>query len=590
MPNNAKFDIGFEPHVLATQIGNQWEGWDSARSGWKERYKEVLEYVYATDTTTTTNNSNPWSHTTHIPKLTQIYDNLGSQYHEALFGSDDWMDWLAAAPGAGIMEKRKAILAYLRTKHEQSGFVSQMDELIDDWILSGNCFCMLIYVDETSQFGGEELSQYTGPRLVRISPLDIVFDVTATSFRNSPKIIRTVMSLGDLAAEVEDRADHGYDPAIVSEILDVRHRVGQAAQEDVIKTVQRQYDGFSSSYGYYTSGMVEKLEFFGDIVDENGTLHRNQHIVIVDRTHVLRQGAVENYYGSGHVYHSGWRKRKDNLWAMGPLENLLGMQYKINHLENARADAFDKMLTPDRVISGQVEEEEDGAVTTYYMDDAQGSVHNLSPDAQILNADFQIQRMELQMEAYAGAPSEAMGIRTPGEKTAFEVQELATAAHRLFMKRIGQFSREYLELILNGELEVSVRNIRAGDVAYVLDDDFGVRDFLNITPEDLSTRGVLRAMGARHYAIRSKKIQELQSFQNVLQGDQAIAVHFPAERRARAWAKLISPDPTELFVKFGQIAENVEGEKAGIAAQNMVDEFSAAADEALGLDGDVNEG
>jgi hypothetical protein len=53
---------------------------------------------------------------------------------------------------------------------------------------------------------------------------------------------------------------------------------------------------------------------------------------------------------------------------------------------------------------------------------------------------------------------------------------------------------------------------------------------------------------------------------------------------------LISPDPTELFVKFGQIAENVEGEKAGIAAQNMVDEFSAAADEALGLDGDVNEG
>src|SRR3546814_6463709 len=41
---------------------------------------------------------------------------------------------------------------------------------------------------------------------------------------------------------------------------------------------------------------------------------------------------------------------------MGPLDDLVGMQYRIDHLENAKADAFDLMIQPPLKIVGDVEE------------------------------------------------------------------------------------------------------------------------------------------------------------------------------------------------------------------------------------------
>ena len=43
---------------------------------------------------------------------------------------------------------------------------------------------------------------------------------------------------------------------------------------------------------------------------------------------------------------AGWRPRPDNLYAMGPLDNLVGMQYRIDHLENLKSDVFDQIAYP----------------------------------------------------------------------------------------------------------------------------------------------------------------------------------------------------------------------------------------------------
>lgn len=48
-----------------------------------------------------------------------------------------------------------------------------------------------------------------------------------------------------------------------------------------------------------------------------------------------------NWLGKTSIVHAGWRYRPDNLWAMGPLDNIVGMQYRIDHLENLKADAMD---------------------------------------------------------------------------------------------------------------------------------------------------------------------------------------------------------------------------------------------------------
>jgi len=49
------------PDQLAVEIGNQWTEWRMLRQNWTDQTKEIRNYVYATDTTSTANAILPWS-------------------------------------------------------------------------------------------------------------------------------------------------------------------------------------------------------------------------------------------------------------------------------------------------------------------------------------------------------------------------------------------------------------------------------------------------------------------------------------------------------------------------------------------------
>lgn len=589
MSNSAEFLRGYEEHSLADQVADMYSTMKSGKKRWEDRVAETIQYIYATSTKETANagvggeDGNGWSHTTHIPKLTQIHDNLGANYASALFGGRNWFTFSPGEEAATYKGKINAITSYLRTKHEWNGIEDVFLRLLNDWVQTGNCFAKVEYVREKFidyRTGAEEIS-YEGPRIKRISPFDVVMDYTATDFDHSPVIVKSLLNRADLMRMVEDQPELGYSPDEVAKILGIRSALTGQKDTEINKHIQRQYDGFDAASAYFKSGTIEILEFMGDIWDEKeGRLLRNQVITIADRRFVLRATEVNTLDGRRGVFHCGWRLRPDNLWAMGPLDNLVGMQYLIDHLENARADAFDQMLSPDRVHVGNVQIEQEGPVTNYYIDDAQGSVTNLAPDAAALQADFQIQVKEAQMEAYAGAPSEAMGIRTPGEKTKFEVQQLANSAGRLFQHKLVHFERTFLEKILNAELESGVRNLSNPDLIKTLDDDLGVVEFMEITADDLTVRGKLKAHGASHYAKKAQAVQELREFATMLQADPAMAVHFPAKARAQKVADALDFDET-VFVPFGAIAEQAEVMKYQQAAQGTVDQSQAATDSAI---------
>ena len=76
----------------------------------------------------------------------------------------------------------------------------------------------------------------------------------------------------------------------------------------------------------------------------------------------------------------------------------------------------------------------------------------------------------------AGAPKQALGFRTPGERTAFEVQSLENAASRIFQHKIDKFEQFFLEPLINLMLESAKRNMETFDVVRVMDDDLGVVD------------------------------------------------------------------------------------------------------------------
>lgn len=500
----------------AKYIANTWHNWNSQRFSKIEDWKELRNYVFATDTTTTTNSTLPWKNSTTLPKLCQIRDNLHSNYLSALFPNDDWLKWEAYSKNDATKEKSKAIEAYMSNKTRESHFRTEMSKLLYDYIDYGNCFST---VDFEASYVlnnlGEKVPNYVGPRARRISPLDIVFNPLAERFIDSPKIVRSLRNIGELKKMAENEPDNSYLKQALDKRAEMCAKMNAYGLEEGSKAEGISIDGFGNYWDYLQSGYVEFLEFYGDIHNQStGELQTGRIITIIDRMYVLRNEAFPTWLGHAPIYHVGWRTRPDNLWAMGPLENLVGMQYRIDHLENLKADAMDLAVMPPLVIKGEVESFVWGPSAEIHIDE-NGAVEELARGTQwVLLTENNIDKLEMRMEQYAGAPREAMGIRSAGEKTAFEVQQLQNAAGRIFQEKITTFETELLERLLNAMLETGKRNMDAADWIRVFDDDLGVNQFMEITKEDITASGTLRPIGARHFAAQAQLVQNLSNLSN----------------------------------------------------------------------------
>lgn len=543
-------------------IAHTWFMYNSQRQTKIEEWKELRDYIFATDTSTTSNSVLPWKNSTTLPKLCQIRDNLHSNYISALFPNDDWLRWEAYDSDSASREKREAIQAYMSNKAREGGFRKIISQLLYDYIDYGNAFATIDFeASYREDVEGKKVKNYVGPKAIRISPLDIVFNPAASSFESSFKIIRQIKTIGELKAMGEDNPDDAFlQSALEKRNKMVVHCNTYGIEEDH-KGDGYLADGFGNWQEYLQSGYVEVLTFYGDIHEqETGELRRGRVITVIDRMWVIRDDPMPTWFGHAPIYHVGWRTRPDNLWAMGPLDNLVGMQYRIDHLENLKADAMDLAVMPPLKIIGEVEEFTYRPGEEIHID-ADGDVQELGRNAQwVIASENQIQLLEQRMEMYAGAPREAMGIRTAGEKTAFEVQQLQNAAGRIFQEKITTFETELLEPTLNAMLETARRNLDHNDVVRSINSDIGVATFLEVSKEDITASGVLRPIGARHFAAQAQLLQNLSGVFNSQVG-QLVAPHVSGKNLASLLEDVLGVNRFELFRPNAAVFEQQETQR-----------------------------
>lgn len=543
----------------AQWVAYLWDRFNNQRREKIEEWKELRNYVFATDTTTTSNQALPWKNSTTLPKLCQIRDNLHSNYFSSLFPNDDWLRWMGYGKGDSTKTKAKAIQAYMANKCRESHFRTEVSKLVYDYIDYGNSFATVSFESKYKEMqDGTLVPDYIGPRLHRISPLDIVFNPLASSLSDTFKIVRSVRTKGELMKLAQDEPEQGYWLEALARREKICRVLGGYSVEDFDKASGFDVDGFGNLYEYYMSDWVEVLEFYGDYHDQTtGELQTGRVITIVDRSTEVRNEPLPTWFGSAPIFHVGWRFRQDNLWAMGPLDNLVGMQYRIDHLENAKADAVDLIIQPPLKIIGEVEEFVWGPGAEIHLDEG-GDVQEVAKNINyIINADNQIQQLEDRMELYAGAPREAMGIRTPGEKTAFEVQQLGNAAGRIFQEKVTTFEVELLEPVLNAMLETATRNMDGNDVIRVMDNDLGVKEFLTITRADITANGKIRPIGARHFGKQAQDLQNLVGIFNSPLG-QMIAPHTSGKAMALFVDDVTGLQGYDLFRPNVAVAEQSE--------------------------------
>lgn len=545
MPN--EIEIKLISDNLATEIANKFQTWDAARQEWLKEYRETLQYLYATDTKQIMTQKHPYNNCTHIPKLMQIADVLETYYLESLFSLKEplvFEDYTTSYEGTN---KKRQIKKFANTVLiGKSNLREAIRSCIKDYIYSGDCFIQPVWVIDNVEKEGVVYQRYAGVHYKRISPTDIVFDPTAASFEKSPKIIRSVVSLAELSslAESDPRLQKGFAK------LQKNRQTYRAvtASGDIVKNDSLSIAGFGSLTEYYNSDMVELLSFYGDFYDiTTGKLHKAKRIVVADRNVVVLEEPLDNYNSFNHIFHARWRDRVDNLWGMSPLANLLGMQYRIDFLENKRSDIYDWLSDPMLKTKGEVLMPEVTGPGTEFNCPENGDVDFLAPSAAILTADTYIDRYMAMMEIMAGSPSEAAGFRTPGEKTMFEVNQLHTAATRMFIRQVRKFEEELLEKAVNCGLQMHIYYQKGQQVTLEDSDKEGKPVTLSFSIEELNRPGAIKAIGSVNYADKALMVQTLQQLGNSnIFMDEAVRANF-------------SPSKIGAIIAYATGLDNIEG-------------------------------
>jgi hypothetical protein len=577
------------PELLATRLTEKYIEWDALRNMWKVDKEEIRRYVYATDTGQTTNASNPWKNRTTVPKLCQIRDNLYSNYTATLFPKRKWLIWEANEEDSNSVAKRDSIVNYMSWAIEQPNFKHELDKVILDYIDFGNCFATVEWIDQRVQQPGYTQTGYIGPAIRRLNPLDVVMNPTSEDFMSSPKFVRSLISLGELRKLI-DRMTNDENRETYEALYDYLKKIrfharefqGDWSQKDRLYAI----DGFSSFRAYLLSGYCEVLTFYGDWYDHyTDEYQTNRVITVVDRHKLISNMPNPSFFGQPPIYHVPWRKRQDNLWGMGPLDNLVGMQYRMDHVENMKADIFDLTAYPVQKIKGFVEDFVWQPGEKIFTSE-EGDVELVVPEVQALNANMEIQNLAALMEEMAGAPKEAMGFRSPGEKTKYEVQRLENASARIFQNKINQFEQQMVEPLLNAMLELAQRNLNGTTVIRVFDDEFKVATFQTLTVEDITGVGRIKPIAARHFAEQAELIQNL----TALTGSglwPTVQPHFSGVEMAKMLENVFDLSDYHIVRPFVQIEEQYEAQQQVNAIQERLHQQMGTAT-GLGEDYDAN--
>jgi hypothetical protein len=118
-------------------------------------------------------------------------------------------------------------------------------------------------------------------------------------------------------------------------------------------------------------------------------------------------------------------------------------------------------------------------------------------------------------------------------------------------------------------LEVARRNMDTSDLIRVMDDDIGVSKFIAITKEDITAKGKIRPVGARHFAARAQLMQNLSGIFNTPIG-QTIAPHLSSKALAKLVEDTLGLERFQLFRDNVAVYEQAETQEA----MNMTQENS----------------
>ncbi len=545
--------------ALASYISGLWDEWRRSIDGILDISKETRAAVFATSIENTSSANMDTVNRTFIPKLADVYDTLQSNYQDALFSSPKFFTF----DGNSTKDREKgiAITTLLRNKSEQKKFRQTTGrQIISDYVLYGNFFLDVSYEKEYNSYG--ELV-YTGHVINRVSPLDITFDISATNFRSSPKIVRHLIHIADLKNFPKKFPSKKWDTALIEKLIKTRGADTRDQLIDERKKDNLRIDGFSTVSDYYSQPYVELLVYRGDVFDQDKVeISTGRKIYIIDRSHVILNEESDSPTGYDGLHHCAWRLRPDCLWGMSPLDNLLGMQWRINKIENTKADIYDHIAWPKPIVEGMTSNQMDPKslydphTAMCLMGDERFRYESPNPVALSLS-DSHMQQYFKSIEDFAGTPPESRGVRSPGEKTKAEFQGLDQRMSRVFKDK-AEVAEGTIEQALREAYELTLQNFDSKDHIEIFDNIEQTQVIKELAKEDIKAIGSFSCIGSKHWDRKNKTKADLADLMVLLRQFPTMIAHVKGWNTIQAFESSYELEELDLFEQMAGAKEQAD--------------------------------
>ena len=316
--------------ALAHQIKTTFKKFDEKRQSQLKEIKVLQDKTFGN----TNENISSWASDLDLPDLWEQHQTMKAHLIDIIYSHPEGLFDVEAEK---FEDATSAIAhkAMLCDYFEKMNIREEIEKIVENLILTGESIIFVGWETKTeqkrkwSEFQGDfEIVNsllYDGPKIKNVHSQDFVFDYNrADNWENCAKIYRTYLELSEIKAFREHKF---LTPEIENELLE-----GVLSSKD-----GEEIEGFKS-------GLVELLEYWGDIRLEDGTLLKNWLIVVAKGEHVLR--FEPNPYINTPFIYANLIENPETKRGISPLKPVLALNNVASKILNQQLDAYSLIMNP----------------------------------------------------------------------------------------------------------------------------------------------------------------------------------------------------------------------------------------------------
>lgn len=318
-----------ELNALAKQISDSFKRFDEARTGQLQEVKSLEERIFGK-----AQDGRMKGNKVYLPDAWEQFQTMKAHLIDVIYSHPEGL-FDVFAKKSEDSELALAHKAMLIDVFEKSELRNEIEKIVNNLIITGETTVFVgwdtrfrnarVWSDYLEDFEVKSYVDYDGVKVKTIAAQDFVFDITrADKWESCPKIYRCYLEL----SEIKEMYDKKY---LTKEVQNALFEGVMASKEG------KEMKGFKN-------GLVELLEYWGDIRCYDGKLLKNQLITVAMGEFVVR--FEENPYINTPFIYANLIENPVTKRGISPIKPVLALNSISSEILNKQLDAYSLVVNP----------------------------------------------------------------------------------------------------------------------------------------------------------------------------------------------------------------------------------------------------